>query len=91
MPVVGERMADDVDGIKQRVAESVTAAALSRLTTIIGVPAVLAVLIWAASELNALGKETAATNRSVEFQQRQIDGHEIRINRLEQRYFTPGN
>jgi hypothetical protein len=83
-------MADDPDGIKQRVAESVTMTALSRLVVIIGVPVILAFVAWMGTELNTLGKETAATNRSVEFQQRQLDGHEVRINRLEHKYFQPG-
>lgn len=83
-------MSETTDGIKQRVAESVTATALARIVTILGVPVMLAVLIWAGAELNTLGKETAATNRSVEAQQRQLDGHEVRINRLEHKYFTPG-
>lgn len=78
----------DTEAIKRRVADSVTATALTRIITIFGVPLILAALIWAGTELNTLGKETAATNRSVEAQQRQLDGHEVRINRLEQKYFS---
>lgn len=81
----------DLDGAKlERVANSVTVTALARIATILGVPAMVAAMGWGAAELNSLGKEAAATNRSLEAQQRQIDGHETRINRLEQRYFIPG-
>jgi hypothetical protein len=84
-------MADDTDGIKQRVAESVTMTALSRLVVLLGVPLLLMSVAWGAATLVGLLNATTETNALVRAQQRQLDGHEIRINRLEQKYFTPGN
>jgi hypothetical protein len=83
-------MADDPDGIKQRVAESVTMTALSRLVVLAGVPLLLMAVAWGASTLVGLLNATTETNTLVRAQQRQLDGHEVRINRLEHKYFQPG-
>jgi len=81
-------MAENADGITQRLAESVTVTAIARLMQMVGVPVAIAIMLWAGRELIDMGKVTAETNTLIKAQQRQIDGHEIRLNRLEQRYFT---
>lgn len=83
-------MAEDIEAIKRRLAESVTVTAIARIMQMVGVPIAIAIMIWAGRELVDMGKLAAETNTLIKAQQRQIDGHEVRINRLEQRYFSGG-
>jgi len=83
-------MAEDIEGIKRKLAEGLTITALARLMQLVGIPVAILMAAWAGSRLVTLSEVTVKTHTLVEGQQRQIDGHEIRINRLEQKYFSPG-
>ncbi|HEX2888092.1 hypothetical protein [Vineibacter terrae] len=77
-----------------QLAQSALLAVTARAVNVVGVPLMLATILWLFTTVNALEREVAklpvmfsAMQQQIDAASRRIDGHDQRLQRLEEPYF----